>query len=159
MSVIGRDRTPAPTMPLAPGAPRRARIAFVGAGPGDPGLLTVRARELLAAADVLLVDTGVARPLVESCAGPSAEIIDAGVADEGVELTRAARAKLLVRTAQQRAGELGSADDPLLLRAAAFARAHPLAVAAMAGAGLVAGPRRLLRWAGVLLPMLIRLKR
>ncbi len=105
MSVIGRDRTPAPTMPLAPGAPRRARIAFVGAGPGDPGLLTVRARELLAAADVLLVDTGVARPLVESCAGPSAEIIDAGVADEGVELTRAARAKLLVRTAQQRAGE------------------------------------------------------
>ena len=29
-----------------------ARVAFVGAGPGDPGLMTVRCRELLAAADI-----------------------------------------------------------------------------------------------------------
>ena len=32
------------------------RVAFVGAGSGDPGLLTVRARELIAAADVILYD-------------------------------------------------------------------------------------------------------
>lgn len=78
---------------------------------------------------------------------------------ERLRARRAAYALSQALAAQQRSNELGSADDPLPLRAAAFARAHPLAVAAMAGAGLVAGPRRLLRWAGVLLPMLIRLKR
>jgi uroporphyrinogen III methyltransferase/synthase len=35
----------------------RARISFVGAGPGDPDLLTVRAAALLADADVLVVDS------------------------------------------------------------------------------------------------------
>lgn len=52
-----------------------------------------------------------------------------------------------------------AADDPLALRAVAFAREHPLAMAAIASAALVAGPRRLVRWAGVLLPFLLRLRR
>ena len=35
------------------------RIAFVGAGPGDPGLLTMRAAEALAAASVVVTDPDV----------------------------------------------------------------------------------------------------
>ena len=35
------------------------RIAFVGAGPGDPGLLTMRAAQALAAASVVVTDPDV----------------------------------------------------------------------------------------------------
>ena len=38
-----------------PGAPA-GKVVFVGAGPGDPGMLTARATETLATAGVVLVD-------------------------------------------------------------------------------------------------------
>lgn len=42
----------------------RGRVALVGAGPGDPGLLTLRAAELLRSADVLLYDALASDPIV-----------------------------------------------------------------------------------------------
>ena len=48
---------------------------------------------------------------------------------------------------------------PLPARLVAFARLHPAAVAAAAGLALLAGPRRLLRWGGILMPLVARLRR
>ena len=38
---------------------RAAKVSFIGAGPGDPRLLTVRGAELLALADVVVYDEDV----------------------------------------------------------------------------------------------------
>lgn len=44
-------------------------VAIVGAGPGDPGLITVRARELVRASEVLVYDRLVSSELVAQAAG------------------------------------------------------------------------------------------
>jgi uroporphyrinogen III methyltransferase / synthase len=72
------------------------RIAFVGAGPGDPGLLTRRAMESLAAADRIVFDRSVPEPLlseVRSTAGPDVELtpVEGAPADVAKLLVSAAR--------------------------------------------------------------------
>jgi uroporphyrin-III C-methyltransferase len=52
-------------------------VHLVGAGPGDPDLLTVKAHRLLVCADVILHDDLVS-PEILSLAGPQAEIISVG---------------------------------------------------------------------------------
>ncbi|HEX7138966.1 MAG TPA: uroporphyrinogen-III C-methyltransferase [Vicinamibacterales bacterium] len=54
-------------------------VYLIGAGPGDPGLITVRGRECLAAADVVLYDRLV-DPRLLRYAKPRAERIDVGTA-------------------------------------------------------------------------------
>jgi len=76
------------------------RVAFVGAGPGDPGLVTLRARDYLAAADTVVIDQVNRDDMVARHARPHVEIIDAGHGEHGEELTRASRAKILVRAAK-----------------------------------------------------------
>jgi uroporphyrin-III C-methyltransferase/precorrin-2 dehydrogenase/sirohydrochlorin ferrochelatase len=57
--------------------PSPGRVALVGAGPGDPGLLTVAAQELLFEADVVVHDALVSPEVLAMC-GPGARLVDVG---------------------------------------------------------------------------------
>jgi uroporphyrin-III C-methyltransferase/precorrin-2 dehydrogenase/sirohydrochlorin ferrochelatase len=59
------------------GRGHRAGVAIIGGGPGDPGLITVRGRQLLAEADVVLTDRLAPRSLLDELRD-DVEIIDAG---------------------------------------------------------------------------------
>jgi len=77
------------------------RVYLVGAGPGDPGLLTVRARELLAEADVVLADRLVVPEVLN---GLSAEVIDVGKTGGGDQVPQDETNRLLLEHA--RAGRI-----------------------------------------------------
>jgi len=51
-------------------------VWFVGAGPGDPELLTLKARRLIAAADVIVYAGSLVNPAVLAHARPDAELHD-----------------------------------------------------------------------------------
>ena len=96
-----------PVRPRRPPAGNRAaartgRVALVGGGPGDPGLLTVRGHRLLAEADVVIADRLAPR---DTLAGldPDVEIIDAGKAPHTQHLSQERINVLLVERA--RAGQ------------------------------------------------------
>ncbi|ONH29871.1 uroporphyrinogen-III C-methyltransferase [Pseudofrankia asymbiotica] len=63
--------------PGGAGAGRRGHVWLVGAGPGDPGLITVRGAELLAGADVIVSDLAADAPL-HGYTRASAEIVRVG---------------------------------------------------------------------------------
>jgi uroporphyrinogen III methyltransferase/synthase len=60
-------------------------VYLVGAGPGDPGLLTVRAVELIGAADVILYDRLIP-PEALAYARPDAEVVYVGKEGEGAQV-------------------------------------------------------------------------
>jgi uroporphyrinogen III methyltransferase/synthase len=78
-------------------------VSFVGSGPGDPGLLTVRAVELLRQAAVVITETPDHEGLVRSLLldGDEPAFVDGGFGEDGQPLTHAARAKVVVREAKK----------------------------------------------------------
>lgn len=75
---------------------RYGHVSFVGAGPGDSGLLTVRGAELLASADTVIVELPEHRDLVTT----EAEVVDGGFGEDGEILTHAQRSRLVVKHAK-----------------------------------------------------------
>jgi uroporphyrinogen III methyltransferase / synthase len=112
----GNTSTPAST---------RGWVSFVGSGPGDPDLLTVRAVDLIGKADVVVTEAPEHEELVRRLLGLPAEptegdqagprFVDGGFGEDGQPLTHAARAKVVVR--QGKAGHRVvrlMAGDPFL---------------------------------------------
>ena len=69
-------------------------VVFIGAGPGDPGLLTVRAAEALADADVVVLDKAWRESLLAHCRSEDVEVVETGkldVADRGRAIVAAAK--------------------------------------------------------------------
>jgi uroporphyrinogen III methyltransferase/synthase len=78
-------------------------VALVGAGPGDPGLVTVRGRELLETADAVVVDRLGTEALTALCR-PDARIIDAGKAPGRQAMTQEETTATLVALAREGLG-------------------------------------------------------
>lgn len=75
-------------------------VALVGGGPGDPGLITVRGRQLLAQADVVVADRLAPQALLDELS-PDVELIDAAKIPYGRYLAQERINELLIEHARQ----------------------------------------------------------
>ncbi|MEX0775287.1 MAG: uroporphyrinogen-III C-methyltransferase [Phycisphaeraceae bacterium] len=78
----------------------QGHVCLIGAGPGDPGLITVRGLERLRAARVVVFDALSAPALLEQAA-PDAELIDVGKRAKAHKLTQDQTNDLLVQKARE----------------------------------------------------------
>ena len=86
--------------PVPPSSPSRGIVRLVGAGPGDPELLTLRAARLLREADVVVYDNLVG-PEVLELVGEQAQMIYAGKERSAHSMPQPDINALLVRLARE----------------------------------------------------------
>lgn len=79
--------------------PHPPGVALIGGGPGDPDLITVRGRRLLAAADVVIADR-LAPPALLAELGPHVEIIDAAKVPYGRAMKQETINEILIARAK-----------------------------------------------------------
>ncbi|HEX6150225.1 uroporphyrinogen-III synthase [Nocardioides sp.] len=106
-------------------------VSFVGSGPGDPDLLTVRAVDLLRQAEVIVTEMPEHEPMARRLLGlPQADaetaeppetpgptgpvFVDGGFGEDGQPLTHAARAKVVVKHGKKQRVVRLMAGDPFL---------------------------------------------
>ena len=80
---------------------KTGKVYLIGAGPGDPGLLTLKGRDCLAACDVVVYDR-LADPRILSWVNPEAERIYVGKASSNHVMKQEDISKLLVKLAERR---------------------------------------------------------
>jgi uroporphyrin-III C-methyltransferase/precorrin-2 dehydrogenase/sirohydrochlorin ferrochelatase len=86
--------------PEPPGDLPHGSVALVGGGPGDPELITVRGRRLLARADVVVADR-LAPPELLAELGPHVEVIDAAKIPYGRAMAQEAINNVLIERARE----------------------------------------------------------
>jgi len=92
----------------------RGTVYLVGAGPGDPDLLTVKALRLIQSADVIVHDDLVPQAIL-SLAGPAAEIVNVGKRCGSRTITQEEINALMVDRARDNASVVRlKSGDPLL---------------------------------------------
>lgn len=81
---------------------QKGKVILIGAGPGDPELITVKATRWLQKAQVVLVDRLVSPKIIEDYVSPAAEVIPVGKqCGRGASTPQAFINELLVSYAQQ----------------------------------------------------------
>jgi uroporphyrin-III C-methyltransferase len=78
------------------------KVYLVGAGPGDPGLMTIKGKTLLECADVVIYDALIS-PLILAMIGPQAEQINAGKRRGRHSLSQEETTQLLIQKARTKA--------------------------------------------------------
>ena len=76
------------------------KVYLIGAGPGDPGLLTLRGKEILEKADVVVYDRLVSPAILGMC-NPKAKMVDVGKMPTHHKVKQSEINKLLVQFAQE----------------------------------------------------------
>ena len=79
------------------------KVYLIGAGPGDPGLLTLRGKELLECADVVVYDRLVSPAILGFC-NPKAKMVDVGKMPTHHKVKQSEINKLLVQFANEMPG-------------------------------------------------------